>query len=106
MATIKISTRSLTGTSTIRCHLCRVKCIFPNGAHVLLYDYGWRLVIIDAETAARLHDCTVMRIWTCPECGGMFNPATRKSIVWTKCPQCRCEMQQVEVAVDQQVIPT
>lgn len=112
MVRVHLSTVEYPGRVTIRCAACSTKAIYPAGAVVLVLEYRavlgqpYRMVVIDAETGARLHDCRILRVWCCGECGAMPSalPA-RRGRVWTKCLQCGTELHQIEVPADPPLVP-
>jgi hypothetical protein len=72
----------------IRCRQCKVRIVFHEAVEALVYDLGYRLVVVDAE-----------RSWQCPSCGKLGVATSRRQRVYNWCNLCMIEMEQVDLTM-------
>lgn len=70
---IRLTTVRFNGEGSIDCRKCSRRTGFPDGAWVIIYDYGATQIVQSAYTKAILHECGREFFWQCDDCGGEPN---------------------------------
>lgn len=66
---IRLDTVRFLGNGFIDCRKCFRRSTFPDGASLLVFDYGTVQVVRSATSKAVLHQCGQEYVWACDECG-------------------------------------
>lgn len=66
---IRLDTLRFLGAGYLDCRKCHRRTTFPDGASLLIFDYGDRQIVRSANSAAILHECGQDFFWQCDDCG-------------------------------------
>ena len=98
---VTISTVAFLGKGSLDCRKCSHRTVFPNGAKLLIFDYGDHQLAKSVRSLAVLHECGREFMWKCDTCESVPNQripelALTRGQRWLQC-QCGGTYEQVQV---------
>lgn len=70
---VRLDAVQIEGTGYLDCRKCHRRSTFPNGAMILIFDYGTIQVVRSANSHAILHQCGQEFFLQCNQCGAEPN---------------------------------
>lgn len=66
---IVLATVKFNGAGHVDCRKCSHRTVFPEGAWLMVFDYGATQIIRSVHSLAILHRCGQEHFWQCEGCG-------------------------------------
>lgn len=78
---VRLSTVRFDGAGHLDCRKCQRRTTFPDGAWLIVYDYGTIQIVRSVHTLSVLHRCGQEFYWQCEDCGMEpdFDPIMRRA---------------------------